>query len=530
MKVNKIITLLLMGGLVLSGCSGNANNEDNKDTNIQELDKDGVNNPDDKVEEGFKLIIGDEEYILSYEDICGLENVERTVTHYTSKGETKVNDVKGVLLNSILEKQNLSKSDYNSARFTAADGYAIDVPNNILNEKEIILANEFDKEPLKDGEKTFRLAINEERSMYYVSNLVSVELFNKDESNEVAAAENRQIVLLESTYSNLETLEWEHYDETNLAVNVSDLFELYGISDGGSVKFKATDNFEKTEEYDVVKSEVIKIDGADSPLFTGKDLPKGMQIKNMLSMQVGNTVFASLKSVAQTMEMTTIGEFKGINANELVDSLLNEASAYILVAADGYEVPVKSEDLKNAVVMLEEDGTITIRFDSSYPKNMTVKNLNTIKEAEDNNDVESNEETSNSKEDNSQTVGSEWEVTVEGLRDGEFVFTNEKAETRLDKVQLDTNRTKNEEQIAESWQGYKVTDILDFLGVRKFEKLILTASDGYEIVVSKEDLYKTESIIAVQKDGEAIEGGVQFVQDTEFANTWIKELTTIKVD
>ncbi len=524
------MTLVLLGGLVLSGCGVNNGNVDKEDTNIKEVEKKIVDNSDDEVKEEFKLIIGDKEYVLSYEDICGLENIERTVTHYTSKGETRVNDVKGVLLQSILEEQNLSKADYNSARFTAADGYAIDVPNDILNEKEIILANEFDKKPLEAGEKTFRLAIDEERSMYYVSNLVSVELFNKDESKEVVAEENKQIVLLESAYSKLETIEWKHYDESSLAINVSDLFEVYGVKDAGSVKFKATDDFEKTEEYDVVKSEVIKIDGVDSPLFTGENLPKGMQIKNMLSMEVGNTVFTSLKSVAQTMDMTTIGEFTGVNAWELVSSLSSNASMYTLVAVDGYEVPVKAEDLKNAVVVLEEDNTMTIRFDSSYPKNMTVKNLNTIKEAEENNNVDSNKETTKAEKESSEVVESKWEVTFEGLSDGTFVFTNENAQRKLEKVKLDTNRTKNEEKIAESWEGYKVSDILEFLGVNEFEKLTLIASDGYEITVSKEDLQKVESIIAVQKDGNALESKIQFVQDTEFANTWIKELTTIKVD
>ncbi len=73
--------------------------------------------------------------------------------------------------------------------------------------------------------------------------------------------------------------------------------------------------------------------------------------------------------------------------------------------------------------------------------------------------------------------------------------------------------------------------MLSFLKVKEFNALVITASDGFEIELSKEQI-DDETILAVVKNGEPLtdtDNLVQLVQNTEFSSSWVKGVSKITV-
>ena len=161
---------------------------------------------DEAVYEGEIVIAGagiDEKTFLMSE-IADMPSVERDVVSVNSAGEESEYHIKGTLFADVLETLGLNQNDLGGIRLVAGDGYQMEVPKEIVTTREIILAYEIDYEPLYEKTLPTRVIIPEERSMYWVKNVVRIELL-KDRP-EVALA---KLVLLEST---IETLEKQDYE------------------------------------------------------------------------------------------------------------------------------------------------------------------------------------------------------------------------------------------------------------------------------------------------------------------------------
>lgn len=127
-------------------------------------------------------------------------------------------------------------------------------------------------------------------------------------------------------------------------------------------------------------------------------------------------------------------------------------------------------------------------------------------------------------------IGETWNILFEGLDDGSFDMDGQLADTKLDLVSLDTKRSKDDVTYPESWKGYRLVDMLDYIGVKSFNSLIIVASDGYKVEIPSDHIDK-ETIIAIEKNGQVLEDGglVQLVQNTQYASTWVKDVVKVIV-
>ncbi len=461
-----------------------------------------------------------EEMEIAYNDIYAMEAVTTEIHHISSSGEEFTDTVTGVLLDTILSEKGDSQKNYTAIRFKAGDGYEVTVPADIISEKDIILAYDFNGEGLEEKEQPLRVAIDGVRSMYLVSNLTEIEFSNEAVVKEEAV--EKQIVLLETAVSKLNSEDFMYYDSNDKAVLVADLLTAHSLDLSGDVAFVASDGYEKVEAPEVVKQGYIKYTGEDAPLFTGKDLPKGMNIKYIMKMEAGPIAFISVASSMETLEKADIDALTGVKLSAFIAAAGIEADNYTLTADDGYSVDVAKESLADAIVYIGESGTASVQFTEAYPKNVNVNNLMSISAKVQETDEQPAEDQAASME--------AWTVVVEGLSDGSFDLTSEKAGRKLTLVALHTERMKNDVKYPEDWEGYKVLDILSFLHVEDFNAVTVIAGDGYEYELTK-DLVDDETILAVIKDGEAMGGDnkVQLVQNTEFATSWVKDVVKIIV-
>jgi hypothetical protein len=510
-----IVCLILCLSFFVCSCSSAKSNQDDTKT---ELNYEG------------NLVIkdGNENYEIAYNEIYAMEAELRTVKNISSSGEEKVNEVKGVLLETILSKNGIHQKDYNSIRLVAGDGYAIDVPYDIISEKDIVLAYIFDGEVLDNKKMPLRAAIDDVRSMYYVSNLSEIVLTRQiDEGKESAVESKAEVILLEVAAKGLDITDYTYYENVDKAIKVEDLFDKYLNAKTDSISFMASDGFKKTENYDVLMQGFIKISGDNSPLFISPDLPKGMHVKKILSIKSADTVFLSIEKAIEVIPNKTIDEKEGVLVSELIDYLGLGDLFFKFEAEDGYSIEVSKEQLKSAIIYPVSEGVYGLQFEPSFPKSVNIKGLARIEGSTGEKAVK----TADDNKKNSQNSSQGWTITVDGLSDGSFDLSSEKASRKFERVKIHTERIKNDNPVPEDWEGYKVSDILEFLRVDTYNSIVITAIDGYSAEFLKDEI-DDETILAFIRNGEAMtdeSNMLQFVQNTKFATKWVKGVSKITV-
>ncbi len=119
-----------------------------------------------------------EDKTIGLDQILELEEVVREISPEPRDGEkVTVYKVKGILLENIFQDFfQVSLEDIHAINLIAGDGFSIEVDKKILNTKEIILAYEIDGQSISEQDKPFRSVIADVFEMYWVKNLVKIEI------------------------------------------------------------------------------------------------------------------------------------------------------------------------------------------------------------------------------------------------------------------------------------------------------------------------------------------------------------------
>ncbi|MBN1299094.1 MAG: molybdopterin-dependent oxidoreductase [Actinobacteria bacterium] len=364
---NTFVFLLLICLIISSGLTACATN-----TALAETENNteaGQNNAADVL----VLNYSGQDINVPVEEIMQLKAVIRDVTALPKDDEEKeARNVKGVLLDDVLQKYlQIAQKDAASLRLIAGDGYAIEVAPDIIKSRQIILAYEIDGEPLEDWEKPLRSVIPEVFAMYWVKNLVKIEIIMSMQQAEV-----KRIIILEARISEIETVDYQYYDEKARAAYIEGL--LYEFSENpanDTVVVKSSDGLEKNEKTEIFKKGFIKYTGENSPMFLSDDLPKGMWIKNILYFIYGGSAYFSAQSGFSSM---TVSEADGNDAIKLSDVFsacgIIQSDKYLFKAIDGYTVELDSASVDKGYIYIQENGLPALYFEG-LEKNTKVKDL-----------------------------------------------------------------------------------------------------------------------------------------------------------
>ncbi|HZK24793.1 MAG TPA: molybdopterin-dependent oxidoreductase [Oscillospiraceae bacterium] len=316
------------------------------------------------------VIAGSElgEHKITVAELKELTPVEKEVVSVSSSGEENEYSVKGALFADVLAELGLQQKELSAIRFIAGDGYMMEVPQEVLAARDIILAYEIDGEPLQEKTKPLRAIVPEERSMYWVRNLVKIEIL------EAAVAEPlSKLMFLETVTSTMEQQDYTYYESTDQAVLCSEL----PLPDAGeTVYLKASDGLDKNEKAAVFLEEgYIKVTGEAKPLYLSPNLPKGMHVKEILWLAKAEVGIFSVEQGLKYFTVTVKDGEEGIALTDILAEVQLAASEqYLLTAADGYEVEISKADLAQGLVYVRDSGEITVIFEG-LPKNTTVKSL-----------------------------------------------------------------------------------------------------------------------------------------------------------
>ncbi len=375
-RLSSLLVLAIVVLLVLAGCS-NANNEP-ADADNQEPVKSG---DDVGTPAGEFKIVGLEggDVVITAEEIYKMESATEKMTNISSSGEITEAEVTGVKIDTILSKYNVSQKDFEGVRFYAADGYSIIVPKEILQQKEIMLIYKQDGKPLHEKHMPLRVAVPDERSMYWVGNVAGMEIVQEEIIN------ISKVTLLESSYSLLTQEDYTYYETVDKAVKTEELFEKFAsVKETDEISAKCVDGLDKNEKKNVFLTGYIKITGEYAPLFLSPELPKGMHMKELLWFNNAENAFFSIEQglVKYADELVTIGEDTGILLTSIEDSVgLEKGNKYKLTADDGYSLEITREDFEKGMIYPRKKGGYSTVFEG-LEDNTKVKGILSIEVTE----------------------------------------------------------------------------------------------------------------------------------------------------
>jgi len=205
---------------------------------------------------------------------------ERDAVSVNSKGTEKQVCAKGVLLETILQQRGLSQADFDSVTANATDGYAIAIPNSVLQKRDVLIAFEVNGEALEAP----RIVIPDERAMYWTKLLCSMEFSGQTQEQPVT-----KTVSLNELVDRLRDRaeDYKYYDADCKALPVALLLQEIGAEKTTTVTITA-DDLTRMEKYDIFSAQMLLIEGTpEAPLYTGPTLLSGMKVKQVKSFQVG---------------------------------------------------------------------------------------------------------------------------------------------------------------------------------------------------------------------------------------------------
>ncbi|MDR2457660.1 MAG: metallophosphoesterase [Clostridiales Family XIII bacterium] len=222
----------------------------------------------------------EDEFSVSIDELSNLSDVKnRMVTGLTSKGKKEKYKGYGPTLNTFLKKYNKKQSDFNEIRFLAKDDFAVTIPKNIIDSKDIILSIAKNGKALSKHEAPLRSLIDGERTMYWVRLVEKIEFSGVEHSKTDEV--KKEIVIKKD-------------------VSLKTLSKKYGTPKK-SVLITAEDGLEKTESVENFLKGKVSFQGKNAPLLTFESKLKGMQVKRLKSIQADDILYIFRKNSASPL-------------------------------------------------------------------------------------------------------------------------------------------------------------------------------------------------------------------------------------
>lgn len=274
----------------------------------------------------------------------------------------------------MLEGHGLSQTELAGIRVISTDGYSMEIPSEILKNRDIILACEMDGRPLFDN-KHIKVVVPGERAMYWVSDVSVIEIAKRG----IAVSKQvEKILIFEAVISDLNKYEYEYHKSSDKAIKTNDLLSRFVREGKEQVFIKAADGLQRNETREIFKNAFIKITGENNPMFLSPDLPEGMHVKGVLWFSSEKTAFLAMDKALEAYSRLSSEGIEGILLKDVLEDIdLKHGNAYIFKANDGYSVEISKGDIYKGILYKVDDGSIRVGFEG-LAKNTTVRGLISI--------------------------------------------------------------------------------------------------------------------------------------------------------
>lgn len=219
-------------------------------------------------------------------DVRALRTYDGKVEGADSAGNPVVYHIKGGYFSDLLEKNGYSQSNLAGIRVIATDGYSIEVSEEILRARDVVIAYEMDGKPLDEKNAPFRAFIPGERAMYWVRMVSEIKVLPAADPEGVSG-----VYVLESLYSVADFQDYEFAGTNHRVLDTRKILGDHPGDKGDAVIMVAADGLVKNETLENFYKGVVRVAGEGSPEFMSKTLPRGMFVKNLSLFKYGGNAF-----------------------------------------------------------------------------------------------------------------------------------------------------------------------------------------------------------------------------------------------
>lgn len=453
----------------------------------------------------------DETYSIEVNHILDMERQQLHTASLNKEGETVEADFDGIYLNELLKDYKIREEDFDGIQLIAGDGYAMVVPYELLQDKDIFIAHKpYDeaKSYLPEEYIPLMTVIKDERTMYWVKNLHTIQFISNGKVAD--KKDTKELVFLEAIDETIPLEDYTYYESVDQAISIKKLMDSYKLQDNNG-EIIAVDGLVKEETADILSKAYLKITGKNKPLFLGPDLPKGMHVKEVLSIEIANTTFISLDSGLKVYEQVEVGDSVAISVMDLLEmNNIGQAATYTFKGAS--EDKDYSKDALKQAYILKVGENYSLGFADAVQGIEKVKSLSC--QIESASDVYAKK------------LGN-WEIQVKNGEDVYNLTPDLLQHMELREFTADL-RKKDGSVIPQKWQGYILKDVLSLLTIQANEATII-ADDGYAAMYSSEIIEDPDTIIGIIRDDEVLSLPT-VLSKSQRGNFWIKNASTIEIN
>lgn len=311
--------------------------------------------------------LGNGNKTITVDDVKTFKAVQKDVTAVDSAGNKTNYSVKGALFEDILKKYGKSQKDFAGVRFTATDGYSIEVTPEILKSRDIIFAYEIDGKPLTNKHKPIRIIIPEERAMYWVSKVNKVELLNSIKKVDIS-----KVIILDTAVKTIPQEDYKYNESKDKAVKNKNLFDKFSTNiNDDNVIINAFDGLVKNEQKTTFVSAFTKFTGKDAPSFVSPDLSNGMYVKSMVFFSNGGNLFLSLNKGLEKFGKNNSDNKKIMTLDDIIKQFkLVQADKYQITSLDGTKTVIGSSDITKVSFYINTKGLAVADYSNNKLKDV----------------------------------------------------------------------------------------------------------------------------------------------------------------
>lgn len=327
--------------------------------------------------ENITLIgIGDDDIKITVDEIKKLKIINKDVISLSSGGEETKMNVTGGLLEELLNKRGISQAELSGIRVTAIDGYSMEIPSEVLKNRDIILAYEINGKPLFEENRPIRIIVPGERAMYWVGAVSTIGV--AEEEKITTSGQSRKVLIFDTAISNLDKQDYEHHEDLDEVIKIKDLLNKFVPEGEKQVLIRAADGLQRNETRETFENAFIKITGRNSPMFLFPDLPKGMYVKDLLWFNSEKVAFLIMDKALKTYGRLFQEDFKGISLKEVLEDIgLKQGDIYTFTADNGYCTEISKDDIDKGMLYKAGNGSAGVNF-KGLARNTAINNLLSI--------------------------------------------------------------------------------------------------------------------------------------------------------
>jgi len=325
---------------------------------------------------------GDKE--ISVEELRQLEQHDLDASYKRTTGLYEEFKMSGPYLADVLEYLGVDISDYDGIGVQGSDNYYCLVSREVIGATpDLMLAVVIDGEAkLGEDKAPAQLAVQGQFGPYWVKMVNKIILYKKVPEKKIAS-----VWVFDNLTDGLEVSELDYYGSKDASIELEDVFTRFDNVDSKSFfSMKSSDGFQKNEALNMVKARYyIKTEGKDAPTNISPYIKLGMNVQKIAWFSTNADAVFFPEQLETYLDKVAIGGYTGIKLSEIlyeteVEKI--EGLNFEVIGMDGERVKATGEQLSKGILVINDDGTYSVIWDSATGL-AKVKNLLRIHLIED---------------------------------------------------------------------------------------------------------------------------------------------------